>query len=58
MFLRIPMMYIRTNIYCILKRMDESKVSRRSYNLLEQDIPSLLTIIHDEIETVIPSESN
>jgi hypothetical protein len=38
--------------------MDESKPSRRSSDLIERDIPSLLTIIQDEIETVIPSESN
>jgi hypothetical protein len=38
--------------------MDESKPSPRSSNLIEQDILSLLTIIQDEIETVIPSESN
>jgi hypothetical protein len=38
--------------------MDESKPSRSSSNLIESDIPSLLTIVQDEIETVIPSESN
>jgi hypothetical protein len=38
--------------------MDESKPSRRSSHLIESDIPSLLTIVQDEIETVIPSESN
>jgi hypothetical protein len=36
----------------------ESKASRRSFNLIESDVLSLLTIIQDEIETVIPSESN
>jgi hypothetical protein len=36
----------------------ESKPSRRSSNLIESDVPSLLTIIQDEIETVIPIESN
>jgi hypothetical protein len=44
--------------------MDESKhtsttnISRRSSDLFERDISSILTIIRDEIETVIPSESN
>jgi hypothetical protein len=36
----------------------ESKASRRSSDLIERDIPNLLTIIQNEIETVIPSESN
>jgi hypothetical protein len=36
----------------------ESKASLRSSDLIEQDIPSILSIIQYEIETVIPSESN
>ena len=37
----------------------ESKASRRSSDFFDQEsVPSLLTIIQDEIETVIPSESN
>jgi hypothetical protein len=38
--------------------MDELKASRRSSDLIERDIPSILTIIQDEIKTVLPSESN
>jgi hypothetical protein len=36
--------------------MNSSGSSRRSSDLLK--VPSLLTIVQDEIETVIPSESN
>jgi hypothetical protein len=61
-FLRIHMMYTRTNVYYFLKRMDisKSKSSCRLSNLIDQEVavPSLLIIVHDEIETVIPSESN
>jgi hypothetical protein len=36
----------------------ESKISHSSSSFQGDEIPSLLTIVHDEIETVIPSESN
>jgi hypothetical protein len=38
--------------------LNTSTQSRSSSDLIERDISSLLTIIQDEIETVIPSESN
>jgi hypothetical protein len=36
----------------------ESKSYHSSSNLFEHEIPSLLTIVQDKIETVFPSESN
>jgi hypothetical protein len=57
MFLRIYMMYIRINIYYFLKgsSMDliESKSYHSSSSFQGDEIPSLLTIVQDEIETVI-----
>jgi hypothetical protein len=36
----------------------ESKSYHSSSSFFEQEVPSLLTIVHDEIETVRTSESN
>jgi hypothetical protein len=56
------MIFIRTSIYSVLKLstdLTESKSYHFSSNFFDQEaVPSLLTIVQDEIETVIPSESN
>jgi hypothetical protein len=54
-------MFIKTNVNYFLKESSMDLIESKTYHSsssFQEEIPGLLTIVQDDIETVIPSESN